>query len=444
MISEISSSRDSPSLLAACIRSDPLKIFGRPGSGRSGPLFDSEVHGRDVAQPPTSPPYPPPPFGPYGPPVLYPVPPPQSQDTLVRTILVLVIVAVALLALVVFAVVSLFGTILESPPRPAVAFTNVQMTNGNVSFAVATASERWSRSAYAVNLIVDSTVGTSRPLAASGSATAILAHDPERAHRPDDELRFHRLSDIRDAVRVRASQDADGAIGERDAPLLGHVVVADHIHGGGRRDESDLVDLSGSELTVLDLHDVLPPHRLARHVHRHGHGRRDGIADPEDLQDLQGPPRGDVIDHGPILDRGDAELPHSPPPRMRSRRAIRTGTPLKACLKYTACFVRSTSGSISVVRGSGCRMMRSRLASRSMPASMRYDPATSSYSCGSGNRSFWIRVTYSTSTSRITSSSRCATRNERPSDFMCSRISRGISSVGGLTKISCEPSSARA
>ncbi len=104
MISEISSSRDSPSLLAACIRSDPLKIFGRPGSGRSGPLFDSEVHGRDVAQPPTSPPYPPPPFGPYGPPVLYPVPPPQSQDTLVRTILVLVIVAVALLALVVFAV----------------------------------------------------------------------------------------------------------------------------------------------------------------------------------------------------------------------------------------------------------------------------------------------------------------------------------------------------
>ena len=128
----------------------------------------------NVAQPPVSPPNPPPPYGPYGPPVLYPVPPPQSQDTLVRTILVLVIVAVALLALVVFAVVSLFGNIHESPPRPAVAFTNVQMTNGNVSFAVATASERWSRSVYAVNVIVDSTVGTSRPLAASGSATAIV------------------------------------------------------------------------------------------------------------------------------------------------------------------------------------------------------------------------------------------------------------------------------
>ena len=127
-----------------------------------------------MAQPPVSSPNPPPPYGPYGPPIPYPAPPTRSQDALVRTILVLVIVAVALLALVVFAVVSLFGNILETPPRPAVAFTNVQMANGNVSFAVATASERWSRSAYAVNLIVDSTVGTSRPLAASGSAIAIV------------------------------------------------------------------------------------------------------------------------------------------------------------------------------------------------------------------------------------------------------------------------------
>src|SRR6266545_2926189 len=164
MISEISSSRDSPSLLVARIRSDPLKIFGRPGSGRSGRLFDSEVHGRDVAQPPVSPPYPPPPYAPYGPPVPYPVPPTRSQDALVRTILVLVV----------FAVVSLFGNLLETPPKVAVAFTNPQMANGNVSFAVATASERWSRSAYAVNVIVDSTSGTSRPLAGSGTATPIV------------------------------------------------------------------------------------------------------------------------------------------------------------------------------------------------------------------------------------------------------------------------------
>ena len=128
-----------------------------------------------MAQPPVSSPNPPPPYGPYGPPIPYPAPPTRSQDALVRTILVLVIVAVALVALVGFAVVSLFGNILETPPRPAVAFTSVQMANGNVSFAVATASERWSRSAYAVNIIVDSTVGTSRPLAPSGSATPIVA-----------------------------------------------------------------------------------------------------------------------------------------------------------------------------------------------------------------------------------------------------------------------------
>ena len=116
-----------------------------------------------MAQPPVSPPNPPPPYGLYGLPVSYPVPPPQTQDTLVRTILVLVIVAVALLALVVFAVLSLFGNILETPPRPAVAFTNVQMANGNVSFAVATASERWSRSPYTVNLIVDLLYGVVNP-----------------------------------------------------------------------------------------------------------------------------------------------------------------------------------------------------------------------------------------------------------------------------------------
>src|SRR2546425_13306771 len=273
---------------------------------------------------------------------------------------------------------------------------------------------------------------------------AVLANHPQRVFRAHHERRLDRLADVRDAVRIRAPQDADRAVGQGESSLLRDVVVADHIHGRARRDQRDLVDFPRREFPVLDLDDVFPPHRLTRHVHRDGHRRRHGIADPQDLEDLERQPRGDVVDHRPVLDRGDAELPHAPPPRMRSRRAIRTGTPLKACLKYTACFVRSTSGSISVVRGSGCRMMRWRLASRSMPASMRYDPATSSYSCGSGNRSFWIRVTYSTSTSRITSSRRCATRNDRPSDFKCSRISRGISSVGGAPKMSCEPRPASA
>src|SRR3989475_6311163 len=191
-------------------------------------------------------------------------------------------------------------------------------------------------------------------------------------------------------------------------------------------------------------HDVFPPHGLTRNVHRDCHGRSHGVPDAEDLEDFQGEPRRNVVDHGPVLDRGDAEFPHAPSPRIRSRSAIRTGTALNACLKYTACFVRSTSGAISVTRGRGCMMMSPRFASRSTSMSTRYDPATFSYSCGSGKRSFWIRVTYRTSMSRITSSRRCAARNESPFSFTCSRISGGISRVGGLTKVRWAPSSASA
>src|SRR2546422_1836031 len=270
---------------------------------------------------------------------------------------------------------------------------------------------------------------------------AILADDAEGTLRAHDERRFDRLSDVRNAVRIRAPEDADRPVREGQGTFLRDVVVPDHVHGGGGSDERDLVELPSAELAVVDLDDVLPPHRLTRNVHRDRHGRCDGIPDAEDLQDFQGEPRRNVVDHGPVLDRGDAEFPHAPSPRIRSRSAIRTGTALNACLKYTACFVRSTSGAISVTRGRGCMMMSPRFASRSTSMSTRYDPATFSYSCGSGNRSFWIRVTYRTSVSRITSSRRCAARNESPFSFTCSRISGGISRVGGLTNVRCVPSS---
>src|SRR3989442_4874738 len=273
---------------------------------------------------------------------------------------------------------------------------------------------------------------------------AVLADDAQGVLRSHSERRFNRLADVRDTVRIRASQDADRPFRKRERSFLRDVVVADHIHGGGGRDEGDLLEFTAAELAVLDLHDVLPTHRLTRPVHRDGPRRRHRVPDPENLQDLQGGPRGNVVDHGPVLDRGDAEFPHAPSPRIRSRSAIRTGTALNACLKYTACFVRSTSGAISVTRGRGCMMMSPRFASRSTSMSTRYDPATFSYSCGSGNRSFWIRVTYRTSVSRTTSSRRCAARNESPFSFTCSRISGGISRVGGLTDLMGGPTSASA
>src|SRR5438093_10078968 len=273
---------------------------------------------------------------------------------------------------------------------------------------------------------------------------AVLADDAERILRTHDERRLDRLSDVRDAVRIRAPEDADRPVRQGQGTFLRDVVVPDHVHGRGRSDERDLVELPPAELAVLDLDDVLPPHRLTGDVHRDRNRRGHGVPDAEDLEDLQGEPRRDVVDHGPVLDRGDAEFPHAPSPKIRSRSAIRTGTALNACLKYTACFVRSTSGAISVTRGRGCMMMRPRFASRSTSMSTRYDPATFSYSCGSGNRSFWIRVTYRTSASRTTSSKPCAIRNDRPRSLTCSRISVGISRVGGLRNVRWEPSSASA
>src|SRR5439155_204738 len=140
---------------------------------------------------------------------------------------------------------------------------------------------------------------------------------------------------------------SDGPIRQGDAAFLRHVVIPDHVHRRGRRDHGDLLDLAGLELPVLDLDDVLPPHRAARDMHGDRDRRGHGIPDAEDLQDLQGAAGRDVIDHRPVLDRRDSELLHSPPPKIRSSKAMRTGRALEACLKYTACFVRSTSGAIS-------------------------------------------------------------------------------------------------
>src|SRR5712692_9989880 len=210
---------------------------------------------------------------------------------------------------------------------------------------------------------------------------AVLANDAERTLRSDDERRLDRLADVRDAVRICAPEDAYRPVRQCERAFLRDIVIADHVHRGRRSDERDLVQLPAAELAVLDLDDVFPTHCLARHVHRDGHRRRHGVPDAEDLQHLQGESRRNMVDHGPVLDRGDAEFPHTPSPRIKSRSAIRTGTALNACLKYTACFVRSTSGAISVTRGRGCMMMSPRLASRRTSMSTRYEPATFSYSC---------------------------------------------------------------
>src|SRR5437899_12657525 len=164
---------------------------------------------------------------------------------------------------------------------------------------------------------------------------AILADDAEGTLRAHDERRFDRLSDVRNAVRIRAPEDADRPVREGEGTFLRDVVVPDHVHGGGRSDERDLVQLPPAELAVLDLDDVLPPHRLTRHVHRDRHGRRHGVSDAEDLEDFQGEPRRDVVDHGPVLDRGDAEFPLSPFPTLSSMSTIQSATTDISSFEYT-------------------------------------------------------------------------------------------------------------
>src|SRR2546427_3287892 len=273
---------------------------------------------------------------------------------------------------------------------------------------------------------------------------AVPAGAAGRVPRPHEEVRLHGFPQVRDAVRVPALQDPHGPIRQPHEVLLRHVVVPDHVHARPRRDQRDLVDLPRAQLPVLHLHDVLPPHRLRRDMHRDGHRGRDALVDPQDLEDLQRHPRGDMVDHGPVLDRRHPELPHPPTPRTISRRAIRTGTALNAWRKYFAYGVRSTAGSISVTRGSGWRTMRSFFASRSSGGATPYEPATPSYSWGAGNRSFWIRVTYSTSAVGTTSSRRCVIDSGVPAAFNSSTISHGISSPGGDTNVRDAPNAARA
>src|SRR5437899_8175360 len=143
---------------------------------------------------------------------------------------------------------------------------------------------------------------------------AILADDAEGTLRAHDERRFDRLSDVRNAVRIRAPEDADRPVREGQGTFLRDVVVPDHVHGRGWGDERNLVELPPAELAVLDLDDVLPPHGLTRNVHCDCHGRSHGVPDADDLQVLQGVLRRNVVVHSNVISRGYAELDLLPTP----------------------------------------------------------------------------------------------------------------------------------
>src|SRR5207253_9396144 len=120
------------------------------------------------------------------------------------------------------------------------------------------------------------------------------------------------------------------------------------------------------------------------------------------LHDLMGDARKRAADLVRVHDRGFEASFGDAHDRTLSRRAMRMCRPLRACRKYAARGSSSTSGAISSTRGSGCMRIAYLRISVIDALSIRYTPFTALYASGSVNRSFWIRVMYTTSTSGST------------------------------------------
>jgi len=120
----------------------------------------------------------PPPYGPYGPPVPpYDPPPPRSTNiVLIVVVVVVVIVAVTIVlsAILYFAVSGLIGGPPPNP-RPIVSLGAVTLQGQNATFAVVSASQARPLGLYNVNLLVNTTTGTPRPL--TPAQTVIVGGD---------------------------------------------------------------------------------------------------------------------------------------------------------------------------------------------------------------------------------------------------------------------------
>src|SRR2546427_13141889 len=80
---------------------------------------------------------------------------------------------------------------------------------------------------------------------------AVLADDAEGTLRTHDERRFDRLSHVGDAVRIRASENADRPVREGQGTVLCDVLVPDDVRGRGRGAWGDRFVLPPAELAVL-------------------------------------------------------------------------------------------------------------------------------------------------------------------------------------------------
>jgi hypothetical protein len=105
-----------------------------------------------------------------GPWVFSPPPKPTNVVPVVIAIVLVVVIVTVVLAAVLY--VMFAGLVTDRPPsRPAIGLTAPTLSGVEASFSVATASRRVSTDLFSVNLFVNTTLGTPRPLASSFTLT---------------------------------------------------------------------------------------------------------------------------------------------------------------------------------------------------------------------------------------------------------------------------------
>lgn len=172
-----------------------------------------------------------------------------------------------------------------------------------------------------------------------------------------------RLIGVGDAARVRAPDKTFDQGRDLHSFLLAHLEVPDDIDGGAGGDERNAVDLLLGQFPVREFDDILVPHVPALDIGRNRESFLGCPGDPQDLDNVQGFSRVNMVDDGAIPDPPDQQAFVLCGFRCRHWStcmsiAILTGTPFFDCSKYRACGDASTRGSISSTLGKGWRTIR--------------------------------------------------------------------------------------
>src|SRR5690349_17097309 len=116
---------------------------------------------------------------------------------------------------------------------------------------------------------------------------AVKTSKPQRVLPFYQELRLNRFPSIRDARRIRASHYSSYGLRKFDSGLLGNLIISYDVYRRARRDQGNLVDLAGFELTVFYLYNILLAIRFRRHVHCDTDDVSLTATDSQDFQNIE-------------------------------------------------------------------------------------------------------------------------------------------------------------